>query len=332
MKIMVFDVPASSGGALSVLHDFYDEYKKDTSNEYIFVISTPELEETSNVQVLRYPWIKKSWVHRLYFDYILAARLVKKHKVDEVFSLQNVRIPNVKQSQTVYVHNSLPFSEYRFGFFENKLLWVYQNLISKIIFKSIRKADRVIVQANWMKRVCTEQLGVLGEKIEVWPPQIKINNVNYFDHNPSDKVTFFYPASAVEFKNHELIIQACSDLETKSLGGYRIVLTLTGNENNHIKTLYERTKELNLPIEFVGPLTREEVFEYYSSSVLLFPSYIESSPLPLTEAKIHRSPILASDFAFSREILADYNKVTFFDAFDSKNLMFEMERYLLSFV
>ena len=39
MRIMVFDVPAESGGALSVLHEFYNEFKLDQENEYIFVLN-----------------------------------------------------------------------------------------------------------------------------------------------------------------------------------------------------------------------------------------------------------------------------------------------------
>ena len=75
MNIMVFDVPAESGGALSVLKYFYSEYKADENNNYIFVVSKPEMKEAHNIKVLRYPWIKKSWLHRLYFDSLIAPKL-----------------------------------------------------------------------------------------------------------------------------------------------------------------------------------------------------------------------------------------------------------------
>ena len=35
MRIMVFDVPAESGGSLSVLKAFHSEYKKKLNNNYI---------------------------------------------------------------------------------------------------------------------------------------------------------------------------------------------------------------------------------------------------------------------------------------------------------
>ena len=59
MRIMVFDVPAEGGGALSVLHEFYNEFKLDLENEYIFVLSLPELEETSNIKVYDFLGLKE---------------------------------------------------------------------------------------------------------------------------------------------------------------------------------------------------------------------------------------------------------------------------------
>ena len=81
MRIMVFDVPAESGGALTILNQYYDTAIKDKENDWVFVVSTPELKETDNVKVLNYPWIKKSWFHRLYFDKLVANKLVDKYNV-----------------------------------------------------------------------------------------------------------------------------------------------------------------------------------------------------------------------------------------------------------
>ena len=57
MNIMVFDVPAATVGALSILNDFYDEVKihQDKSINWIFVLSKPNIEETENIKVLRFP-------------------------------------------------------------------------------------------------------------------------------------------------------------------------------------------------------------------------------------------------------------------------------------
>ncbi|HOA81141.1 MAG TPA: glycosyltransferase, partial [Defluviitaleaceae bacterium] len=79
--------------------------------------------------------------------------MVKKYKPDKVLSLQNTIIPKVKKAkQEVYIHQSLPFVEYKFRFKENTGLWIYQNIIGRMIIRSIKKADHVIVQTEWMKK------------------------------------------------------------------------------------------------------------------------------------------------------------------------------------
>ena len=49
MRILIYDVAASSGGALTVLNSFYEEFCKDTKNEYIFVLSVCELKEQPHI-------------------------------------------------------------------------------------------------------------------------------------------------------------------------------------------------------------------------------------------------------------------------------------------
>lgn len=328
MRIMVFDVPAVSGGALSVLHEFYNEYKLNKENEYIFVVSLPELQETSNIKILRYPWIKKSWLHRIYFDYFIAPKLIKKNKVDKVLSLQNVIIPHSRVHQSVYVHNALPFADHRFGFNENRFLWVYQNIIGRNIVKSICDANHVIVQTKWMADKIIEELHIHHKKIEIKPPKLEIEVIDFFKKTNESLSTFFYPASGVVFKNHKLIIEACLRLKEEGITNYRVIFTLKSNENEHVKQLYNIVTQNKLPIEYVGSLERSKVFELYTKSILVFPSYIETVGLPLLEAKVHKSIILASNTLYAKELLSDYDDVYYFDINDSNKLSERMKYYI----
>lgn len=67
-RIVVYDVAASASGALSVLNDFYAEVRaySDKNIKWTFIISTPQLEETDNIKVVRVPWVKKNWLCRLF--------------------------------------------------------------------------------------------------------------------------------------------------------------------------------------------------------------------------------------------------------------------------
>lgn len=322
MNIMVFDVPAISGGALSILNDFHNKALNfnDKSVKWIFVVSKPKLKETKNIKVLRFPWIKKSWGHRLYFDHVIAPKLVKQYKIDKILSLQNVIIPHTSCNQILYLHQSLPFVDYKFSIHENKVLWVYQNVIGRTILNSVKKAQYVIVQTNWMKKACMDKTKIESKKIEVVPPNVTVKPKKYFIANKKNLSTFFYPANGASYKNHNIIVEACLRLKRLNIIDFEIIFTLNGDENAHIKDLYNKIQNERLPISFVGLKTREEVFEMYTKSILLFPSYIETFGLPMLEARLHKGIIFASDSPFSREILRNYKNAYFFNPFDSENL------------
>lgn len=326
---MVFDVAAASGGALTILNYFYNQYKIDRGNQYIFIVSKPALKETDNIKVLRYPWVKKSWLHRIYFDYFKAPRLVEEQKIDEIMSLQNILIPYTKVKQTIYIHNSLPFSEYRFSFFQNTVLWFYQNIYKEILFRSIIKADEIIVQTEWMKKACIEKVKINEAKIKVLPVVIDYLIKSIFVSTKRSMSTFFYPASGIALKNHKVIIEACLKLKHSGITDYKVIFTLTGTENKYVEGLYKVVKKNCLPVEFIGNISREDVFDYYTRSVLLFPSFIETVGLPLVEAKLHGTPILVSNSFFAHEILEGYNNVKFFESSSSEGLFYLIMESLL---
>lgn len=320
--IMVFDVPADCGGALTILNEYYNNAVNDPDKniKWIFVVGLPFLKDTDNVKILRFPWIKKTWLHRLFFDFFVAHKLITSHKTTEILSLQNVIVPRTKIPQTLYLHQPLPFVSRKFKITENFLFWIYQNIIARSIFSSIKKADKIIVQTIWMKEACINKTEILSDKIIIDPPKMNFEIKNAFIGNKTGFQTFFYPASGVEFKNHKLIIQAALLLKQQKVNNYTIIFTLEGDENKKIIKLYNLVKEHSLPIQFIGKITHEQVYDYYSKSTLIFPSYIETFGLPLLEAKLHKCPILASDCPFSHEILEDYDNVRFFSPDDASTL------------
>lgn len=326
MKTLVYDVAASESGALSILEEFYDKYRNDKENQYVFVISTPELESTDNIQVLRYPWIKKSWLHRWWFDHFYAPRIVKEYQIDKVFSLQNVLVPLCNIEQELYLHQPLPFVEYRFNFNENKLFWIYQHIIGRQIKKSVKKASKVIVQTNWMKEACIKQVGADSNKIDVQQPKIDMKMIIPFVDTPEHRKNFFYPATPLEYKNHMVILEAFKMLQDEGITNYKITFTFNGDESEYAKKLYSYAQQYDLKVTFAGKLSREEVFKMYSKSVLLFPSLIETFGMPLLEARLSGTPIIARDTSFAKEILKDYGNVMF--ANTGINITAKLKKYI----
>ena len=321
MRIMVFDVPAEYGGALSILKQYYNDACADKDNEWIFVVSKPQLPDTDNVKVARLPWAKKSWFHRLWFDNVYALQLVRKFKPDKVISLQNTMVKADECFQELYVHQALPFCEKRFAFREHKKFWIYQNIISKMIFRSIKKCDSIIVQTSWMKEAVVQKTGISKDKITIIPPKVDIQSD--CSYKQTDEKIFFYPANGAVYKNHKAIYSAVYDLISQGYKNFKVVLTLEKNEKN-----LEIEKKTGGIIEFAGYLPKERINEYYSKSVVLFPSYVETFGLPLLEARLSGCPIIASDCAFSKEILDGYDNARFFDPFDYAGLAEFMKKHL----
>ena len=165
MRILVYDVAAENGGAVTVLNWFYGIHKEDKENQYVYLLGKHTLENTDNITVINVPEVKKTWLHRLWFDYIGVKKYLCDYKIEQILSLQNTDIPFCKLPQTVYIHNALPFSEHRFSIDEDKKLWIYQNLIGSMIKQSIKRANIVIVQTNWMKNEVVRQTGISETKV-----------------------------------------------------------------------------------------------------------------------------------------------------------------------
>ncbi|WP_416177424.1 glycosyltransferase [Dialister sp.] len=324
MNILVYGVAATSGGALSVLKECYRKFEQQKDNHYIFIVSTPQLPDTKNITVLRYPNIKKSWFHRLWFEYLEAPNLVRKYGIEEIFSLTNTTIPRTDVRQILYLHQPLPFISQRFKLSENLLFWVYQNVIGKLIIYSVRRADKVIVQTEWIRDSAAKICNVSLDKFTIQVPSVDTSLIVPY-RGQKTEVTFFFPAAPLSYKNHSLIIKACQVLKKKHICNYKVLFTLTGRENKYAVSLKRSVENHALPIYFIGMLSHKQVFEMYGQSILVFPSYIETFGLPLLEAKLSNAPILASNMPFCREVLNGYESCKFYDKDDFVALSNYME-------
>lgn len=312
MRIVVNDIAASEGGALSVLQDFYNEILKssDSDNiEWFFLLADKSfLQETNNIKIFEYPNIKKSWIKRIMFDFFYGRKIINSFKPDLYVSLQNTATLGIKAKQVVYLHQPLPYQdEKRFSIFKNgeKKLAIYQTVIGFIfntLFR-ITKSD-IVVQTNWMRDSLNKKI---KNKVFVIPPDVALDTREE-DWCCTEPI-FFYPSSELLYKNHNILYDAVDLIVDQGYFNFKVVLTIKNREINNA-TKYE----------FIDKISRSEVFRRYQKSILIFPSYIETYGLPLKEAQLFRAPIIASDTLFSREILEKYPRSAFFDKFDSQQL------------
>lgn len=313
MRIIINDIAAEKGGALTVLESFYNYIRNnDTENEYIFILSGNYIEETDRIKVLIKDDVKKSGLHKMWFDFVSGSRFIESLKPDYVLSLQNIITFGVRCRQGVYVHQSIPFQKVkRFSLLNGseRGTAIIQQFIGSIIKKSVRRADDVFVQTDWMRENVAELSKVDINKVTTVPFEIELPDDNEIVTKcPTN--SFFYPATAEsKYKNHNVIYEAIDILNAEGIHDFKVKLTLP-------KDIPAKREN----IEHCGMLDKAKLYDEYRNNILLFPSYIETIGLPLMEARSVNSVIFAADCQYSREVLSDYSNAHFFETFNTTEL------------
>lgn len=313
MRLIVNDIAATEGGALSILKDFY-RFVRDNEEtkkiEWLFIVSDDLLEETSNIKIHMFKKKRFNWIRRFLFDNYIINRLSKEFHADGIISLQNTISFTSGLPQLVYMHQVIPFQkEKKFSFLKkNEYKYaIYQFIIGSLIKKSLKKANLVVVQAKWLKDLVASQAICCTDSIIV--NSLDCESCNYISEpkNSNYETNFFYPAFECVYKNQDIIRKACSLLEAR---GIKAKVELTINSNNTQSNI----------IRTCGKLTHEEVMQKLSNSTLIFPSYVETIGLPLIEAMSVNTLVLAADCQYAHETLKGYPNAYFFNPFNHEEL------------
>ena len=340
MRIVVLDIAASKTGAESILKDF-SAYLKDRAdgNEWIFITGVPgiipaaeklenpgQLKGEAGIYTLLRSDVKSSWASRLKFEWFTGAGYIRSLKPDRVFSMENT-LPNGSPGArtALYVHQPLGFQKTkRFSLFkrEERHLAIYQYFISKLIDSSIRRADKVIVQTHWMREAVLEKLKVPAEKVcAILPPLPEAPEGQAggdFSERHFDEKLFVFPSGPIIYKNHECVIRAAKLLNERGITDFKVIFTLTEEEAGEGLVTLSKATENN--IEWRGRLPRKDLFGFYRTGTLIFPSYIETYGYPPAEVRSVGGMVLASDTPFCREVLKGYGNAGYFDPFSPEEL------------
>lgn len=318
MRILVNDIAASAGGARSILESFYAYVRKcGGDHEWIFLLGSDLLDESVNIRTIPLPKVKKSWWRRLAFDFVTGRRLIKAIEPDVVFSLQNTYTYGISCPQVIYVHQPLPFQRAKnFSLWRpaERTLAIYQHVIGAVIRRSIRRANHVIVQTEWMRDAIAKQVRIHEDSISNILPDPEDLSAYRQDegHVPS---SFVYPTAANLYKNNECVYRACELLRQQTESPFTVTLTMSG-----------ASPDPN--VDFIGRVPRERVLDLLSRSTLIFPSRIETYGLPLAEARALGAIVLAADLPYAREVLRGYNSSYFFDPDSPEQLALLMGKVL----
>ena len=327
--IVISGINMKEGGLFTILDNCLhkiSQYAKDKDLKVIALVCDEKLFDYPNIEYLAFPKAKNSWVLRLYYEYFYFNKLSKTIQPDIWLSLHDVT-PNVKaKKRYVYFHHPTLFykSSYKDWKFDYKI-GVFSILYKYLTGFYIKKNDAVLVQQNWIKNEFEKLYRI--QNIKVCYPEFVTNTSKEPNPIENTKIQFFYPLVARSFKNVEIIAEAIQLLPDSIKNKIQVSLTFAKGDSKYGDYIIE--KYTSTPFQFLGKLSREEVFRNYQSmDCLLFPSKLETWGLPLSEAKAFDKPILAANLPYAKESIGDYEKVSFFDTENPKELADHISQFV----
>lgn len=320
-KIVLSAINFSSGGPLSILSDCLKYAASELAGKYEIhaLVHDRNLFAHQKIRFRQFPCGKKSWIHRVFSEYLLFRRISLQLQPYLWFSLHDMT-PNVRaERRAVYCHNPAPFYPPTMRNLRLDPSFVGFNLFYRWLYAiNIGKNDRVIVQQDWIRERFRRMFGI--DNVVVCYPEVP-GIVPQAPARPENGIVrFVYPAFPRVFKNVEVVGDAVEILRRKGMTGFEVSLTISGRENRYAQTLFSRYGRYP-EIRFLGAVSREQVFELYGmADWLLFPSKLETWGLPISEFKAFGKPMLVADCPYARETVGGYPRARFFDPDSAEDL------------
>ncbi len=334
--IVVSGVNIFRGGPLKVMREFLSALSSfvNADSRIIALVCDRRLyPEYDNVEYLTFPKSRKSWLFRLYYEYLGFRKLSVRLKPYCWISLHDTTPNVVAEKRMVYCHSAFPF--YKAGWKDFRLqreIFMFSKFTRYIYQINIKKNDVVIVQQQWLKDALHKMfslnniiVSLPGNEISLHPD---IDRNQIAGKQEKSKTVFFYPAGAMIHKNFEVVCEAAALLEKEGAGKFEVIITIKGSENRYAEALHRKYGAFR-SISFSGYTKSEEMPLYYQyCDCLLFASKAETWGLPISEAKEFDKPVFAADLPYAHETAGKYNKVKFFDPDDILQLAKMMKDFI----
>lgn len=333
--IVISAVNLRKGGTLTILRDclqYLSGLVRESGYRAIALVHKRELCDYEGIEYIEMPDIIKGWGKRLWCEYVTMQKISKELSPVHLWLSLHDTSPRVEaERQAVYCQTSFPFYNWSFRDFRMDFKIPLFAMFTKYAYKvNIRSNKYLIVQQEWLRDGFSKMFGLEKEKFIVAPPQRKPVDVVPKEIS-SDCFIFFYASTPDCHKNFETLCEAARLLENETgTGKFKVILTLSGEENKYSRWLYSQWGKVQ-SIEFAGFMSKESLYGHYKSAdCLVFPSKVETWGLPITEfmETSGGKPMLLADLPYAHETTAGATRVCFFNPFDPKELKERMKELI----
>jgi glycosyltransferase involved in cell wall biosynthesis len=188
----------------------------------------------------------------------------------------------------------------------------YRELTRQALRPSARCADLVLTMSPWTGEDMVRRYGVEPERIVITPPAVD-DEVATAPDVPAEEFEklgiperfLFYPARFYAHKNHTALLEAMALLsDDPEVGGVPVVLS--GEEMPPGLVAKVRRLGIEGQVISIGRVDRRLVLGLHRrAEALVFPSRFEGFGIPLVEAMLADTPVLASSQEVVREVVGD---------------------------
>ena len=317
-KILVNAISIKEGGGLVVLTRLLEEMSPlQLDIQWLVVVDSSirsKINTTKNIQLLSFQWIKNSQAHLFYWYEIYLPALIRRIKIDLVFSQTNfLPFKKLPCPSLLLVHQAGYFSDVFSALQLQQTHYWYETLIWKFrcywVNTSIKRATRVTAQTQALADAIVKKTKILSHKIAVVPHGAGLATGKIQPKQFPMTTTIWRIGYITKYgiqKNFDVLFKALQQLKIQGKN-CKLILTLDPKHPpfHHIEALIKEHR-LDDCIENHGEIDAPAIRALYQSlDLFVFPSLCESFGFTLVEAMYYGIPVLAADTPSNREILGD---------------------------
>jgi glycosyltransferase involved in cell wall biosynthesis len=344
LRVLLNAVSAKMGGAANYLRNIASELENlAPDDEFICVV--PEDQASAlrglarNLQVIGTPVSNDSYLRRIWFDQVTLRRMLRKEKIDVLYSTANLGMLACPSRQVLLVRNMLYFSPaYERLLVSAGLKARLENALRRwLVCRSAKSADTVLTPSRTMLDALLEYCPAARAKTVVNPYGVRSPAPRSAAIKPcrerGSAVTLLYTSLYAEHKNLGTLLKALQEL-VKIGVEYRLMTPADPDSQGRGRTATwrrdsqtARDPELRRHLEFTGVLDAEAIGRLYTlADVFVYPSVIESFGHPLLEAMAAGLPVVAADAPINRELCAD--SAVYFSPYDAADCARQIRRVI----
>lgn len=269
------------GGPLTILRQAVAAARDRPENHLFLVADADAWEPSGSVGFVAVPWARRSYVRRLWAEYVAFPRWSRAWRPDVWLSLHDTTPPVRARVQAVYCQNPLPAWRATRTDLRLHPKEVLRSIVYPTVYRAFARRNAfVIAQLGWFARFVGELMRVPDSRLVVAAPDpTRADPASGASAitPPRRSLECVYVALPRVFKNVEEAVALC---EAEEVG---LTLTIAGNENAYARRV--RAMPGAREVRFVGALSHEDALAtIVDADVVLFPSRLETYGLPIREA------------------------------------------------